>query len=93
MTGFTVTVGLEHLLPAYLSEMAQDSIRLTELADGPLSELAHHAHGMGGKCAMIGDLTLAHLLYEVERVALLGQADQVAEVLTQAHSLLTHRHP
>jgi len=84
VTAFTVTPGLERLLPAYLSEMRQDAKRLRTLADGNLSELAHHAHGMGGKCAMIGDLELAHILYDLERLALSGHKDTVAARVQQA---------
>ena len=83
MTAFPVTPGLEHLLPAYFKELAQDTQTLCRLRDGNPLDLAHHAHGFGGKCAMMGDRGLADWLYELERQARAGQRERAVQMVDQ----------
>ncbi len=93
MSGFVPLPGLEHLLQQYLREMALDWDVLKSLLTGPQTDLARHAHGMGGKCAMMGDLALAKVLYALEQEALAGRRDQVASLLAEADYLLACRCP
>ena len=93
MTGFAVTPGLDHLLPAYVAEMAADGDRLRALAVGPDDDLAYHAHGMGGKCAMIGDQELAQALYDLEALILSGHGDRVPQALARIGLLLDRLKP
>ena len=91
MTNFTVTPGLDHLLAAYLQELAADAKVLQDEKDGPLAEIAYHAHGLGGKCAMIGDRKLADHLYEMERQALADQRSNVDRMLAEFAEMVSRR--
>jgi len=93
VSGFTVTPGLEHLAAQYAKEMELDGERLAALAQGSATELAAHAHAMGGKCAMIGDKGLATVLYGLEQDALAGRAARVTAALAEVETLLSHRRP
>lgn len=76
--------GLEHLLPAFVAEMAKDAARLTELAQREaLADLADHAHAMRGKAGMFGEGRLYELLAEVEASAQAGDAAALPSLVVQ----------
>jgi len=81
-TGPNIPAGLEHLLPAFLAEMAKDQQRLRGLAAGSdRAALTEHIHAMRGKCAMFGEEVLADKLARLEALAPMGaKADIVALV-------------
>lgn len=93
MIPFTVTPGLDHLLPAYLDELAQDAENLRQIAPGPLAEIAVLAHALGGKCAMIGDHPLAEMLYQIEGLARAESRAAVDAVLARFFALSADRRP
>ena len=93
MSGFTVTPGLENLLPTYRAELVKDCAILQTLRTASLADLAVNAHGMGGKCAMMGDGVLAAMLYDLEQVALAGDVPHCADLVDQILALSAHRSP
>ncbi|MGE5503983.1 MAG: ATP-binding protein [Actinomycetota bacterium] len=62
-----IPAGLEHLMPAFLAEMAKDAERLQVLAGSDdRAGLAEFAHAVRGKCAMFGEDTLFALYSRLE---------------------------
>lgn len=81
---FAIPEQLTHLIPTYCAELAADIARLRELLTADRESLAEHAHAMGGKCAMFGDIELAEMLYEIEREAPVASARVMGVLATQA---------
>ena len=80
--------GLEHLLALFVAEMVKDAVRLVELVgtlpdDGPLEDMAEHAHAMRGKAGLFGEHCLYALLTRVERSALAGDAAPLPDLVTR----------
>ena len=94
-TGFAIPTGLEHLLPAFLAEMAKDRPELQRLAGGDdLPALGEYAHGVRGKCGMFGEERLFHLLTQLENAATRADRPAIAqlmgEVAARMHQVAVH---
>lgn len=65
-----IPVGLESLLPRFVSEMVADAALLEGLVNGADAGLMAHAHAMCGKAAMFGEDRLYRLLGLLEKQAI-----------------------
>ncbi len=82
--GINIPAGLEHLLPAFMAEMAKDQQVLRTLAEGlDRTTLADHAHAMRGKCGMFGEEVLYSLLGELEALAPLGDNGEITRLVAK----------
>ena len=82
--GINIPPGLEHLLPAFMVEMAKDQQVLRTLAEGlDRPRLADHAHAMRGKCGMFGEEVLYSLLGELEALAPLGDNGEITRLVAK----------
>lgn len=86
--------GLEHLLPQFVAEMLKDSATLSGLLGGSLEEMGEHAHAMRGKAGLFGEDHLYDLLSRLERMAMdgctEGMADLCAQVIERSNQLAVY---
>jgi CheY-like chemotaxis protein/HPt (histidine-containing phosphotransfer) domain-containing protein len=84
LAGFHIPAGLEHLLPAFLAEIAKDLPILQRLAGGDnLPALAEYAHGVRGKCGMFGEERLFGLLGRLEAAAARANRHEIDEIMEE----------